>query len=38
VNALATLGVQQYRNAVPVGNGDNFSLNLLQFGFGVTFH
>ena len=38
VNGLATLGVQQYRNAVPVGSGDNFSVNLLQFGVGVTLH
>jgi len=38
VNGLATTGVQQYRDAVPVGNGNDFSLTLIQFGLGVTFH
>lgn len=38
VNGLATTSVQQYRDEVPVGNGNDFSLTLVQFGLGVTFH
>jgi hypothetical protein len=38
VNGLASSSVQPYRNGVPVGNGNDFSLNLFQFGLGVTFH
>jgi hypothetical protein len=38
VNGLASSSVQQYRNGVPVGNGNDFSLNLVQFGVGATWH
>jgi hypothetical protein len=38
LNGLATSGVQQYRNGLPIGNGNDFSINLIQFGLGVTFH
>jgi hypothetical protein len=38
VNGLVTSSVQQYRNEVPVGFGNDFSLTLVQFGLGVTWH
>ena len=38
VNGLATSSVQQYRNEIAVGNGNDFNLTLVQFGLGVTLH
>jgi hypothetical protein len=38
VNGLATSSVQQYRDEIPVGNGNDFNLTLVQFGLGVTLH
>jgi hypothetical protein len=38
VTGLVSLEVQQYRDEVPVENGNDFSFNIVQFGVGVTWH
>jgi hypothetical protein len=38
VNGLATSSVQQYRDGVAIGYGNDFAINVIQFGVGATWH